>query len=192
MILNSANCMNAVIDMMHIRIHAKMVWIFEGILATIVTHCSHLVTKAGGSYNKVRKLDRGLKFKSLKDASDKDIANIKRHYKTSKRKAEKEPIETVRQVTELYNKDSISWQLPYENLTRIARDHHGNYHRVLIRVIKVALKKAFETFQNEKTQTSKLVEHLKIYDLSMLESGVTPSVCSVAARIATIWITFRM
>ena len=122
----------------------------------------------------------------------KTLLTFKRHYKTSKRKAEKEPIETVRQVTEWYNKDSISWQLPYKNLTRIARDHHGNYHRVLIRVIKVALKKAFETFQNEKTQTSKLVEHLKIYDLSMLDSSVTPSVCSVAARIATIWITFRM
>ena len=37
---------------------------------------SHLVTKAGGIYNKGRKLDRWLKFKSLKDASEKYIAEL--------------------------------------------------------------------------------------------------------------------
>lgn len=37
---------------------------------------SHLVTKAGGMYNKGRKLDRWLKFKSLKDSSEKYIAEL--------------------------------------------------------------------------------------------------------------------
>ena len=48
-----------------------------------------LITKIGGSYNNVRKLDCGLKFKSLKDASEKHISNIIKLCKTSKRKAKK-------------------------------------------------------------------------------------------------------
>ena len=110
---------------------------------------SHLITKASGNYNKVRKLDRGLKFKSLKNASEKDINDTIKHYKTTKYKSEKEPTETVKRVTEFYNKDSISRQLPYKNLTRRVKDHNGNYHRVPVRVMEVTLKKALDTFKSE-------------------------------------------
>ena len=58
----------------------------------------NLITKAGGSYNNVKKLDCGLKFKLLKDASEKHIANIIKLCKTSKRKVKKEPTEIVRVV----------------------------------------------------------------------------------------------
>ena len=53
--------------------------------------------------------------------------------------------------------------------------------------MEVKLKKALETLKM-KTHTSKLInEHLKIYDLSMLDSDVMPSICSVAARITPIY-----
>ena len=60
----------------------------------------NLITKIGGSYNNVRKLDCGLKFKLLKDASEKHISNIIKLCKTSKRKAKKkkQPTEIVRVV----------------------------------------------------------------------------------------------
>ena len=108
-----------------------------------------LVTKAGGDFNKVRRLHRHLhlKYKSVKNASEKDISSTLKHYKTIKTGVPKEPTETVKLVTEFYNKDTISRQLPYKNLTRIVKDHLGNLCRVPVRVMEVTLKGAFRTFK---------------------------------------------
>ena len=75
----------------------------------------------------------------MQQAFQKDIDEIIVHYKTTKSKAQKLPTETVQKILDFYNRDNISRQLLYKNLTRKIKDHLGVYHGVLVRVMEVTL-----------------------------------------------------
>jgi len=71
-----------------------------------------MVSKSGGDFNKVQRLHRSLNYKSIKNASEKDILATIKHYKTTKNKV-RQPKEIMKDVTHFYNKDIVSHQLPY-------------------------------------------------------------------------------
>ena len=109
-----------------------------------------IVKKSGGNWKTARRTNRHLSWKSLKSASEKDINDMIKHYKSSvKSKAQKPPTETTKKVVEFYNRDDVSRQLPYKNLTRKVKDHLGVYHRVPMRVMEVTLRNAFTAFKND-------------------------------------------
>ena len=119
-----------------------------------MTNCAHRLVlnqlaASAGSANKARCSYRNLNWTSLQQAVQKDVDEIIVHYKTTKSTTPKPPTETVKKATDFYNRDNISRQLPYKNLTRKVKDYLGVYHRVPVRVMKVTLKKACDTFKEE-------------------------------------------
>ena len=95
-----------------------------------------LATSAG-SVEKAKKTYWNWNWTSLQQAFQKDIDEIIVHYKTTKSKAQKPPTETVQKILDFYNRDNISCQLPYKNLTCKIKDHLEVCHRVLVRVMEV-------------------------------------------------------
>ena len=87
-----------------------------------------------GSAKKVRRSNRGLNWTSLQKAAaaGMDVDKIIIHYKTTKSTTPKPPTETKKKVMDFYNRDTISRQLPYKNLTRKIKDSTGVYHRVAV------------------------------------------------------------
>ena len=75
------------------------------------------MTAKAGSVSKAKQFNRKLNWKSLQQATQKDIDEIIVHYKTTKSTTPKPPTETISKVTEFFNRDNISRQLPYKNLT---------------------------------------------------------------------------
>ena len=98
---------------------------------------------------KAKKTYQNLNWTSLQQAFQKDIDEIIVHYKTTKSKAQKPPTETVQKILDFYNRDNISCQLPYKNLTRKIKDHLGAYHCVPVCVMQVTLKKTYDAFKVE-------------------------------------------
>ena len=108
------------------------------------------VVNQSGSTNTSRKAFRGtLQYHSLYRAAKKDFDDIIIHYKTIKRTLKPVSVETRKKINSFYNKDDISRQLPYKNMTRKMKDESGKYHRVPVRVMEVTLKKAFQLFKQE-------------------------------------------
>ena len=108
-----------------------------------------IVKKAGDSWKQTRQAKLQINWKSLKQVSEKDISSVIKHYKTFKSNASKPPTETTKKVLEFYNRDDISRQLPYKNLTCNDKDHLGVYHRVLMLVMEVTLRNAFKSFKKD-------------------------------------------
>lgn len=102
-----------------------------------------------GSLKKVKCSNRNLNWISLQQAVQKDVDGIIVHYKTTKSTTPKPPTETGKKVTDFYNRDNISRQLPYKNLTRKVKDYLGVYHRVPVSVMEVTLKKTYDTFKGK-------------------------------------------
>ena len=107
------------------------------------------VVKRAGSWQEARKFNRQLSWTSLVKASEKDIDQLINHYKTVPMKTKKPPTETMRKVFEFYDRDEISRQLPYKNMTRKIKDHLGVYHRVPMRVMEVTLRNSYMQFKEE-------------------------------------------
>ena len=105
-----------------------------------------LATSAG-SVEKAKKSYQNLNWTFLQQTFQKYIDEIIVHYKTTKSKAQKPSTETAKKILDFYNRDNISRQLPYKNLTRKIKDHLGVYHRVPDRVMEVTLKKACDAFK---------------------------------------------
>ena len=85
-----------------------------------------------GSVNKAKKLSRRLSWRSLNSVSVMNIEEVVVHYKKNKVSTRKPPTETRKKVEEFYNRDCISRQLPYKNLTRRIKDYKGDYMRVAV------------------------------------------------------------
>ena len=107
-----------------------------------------LATSAG-SVEKAKKNLPKFKWDIFAASFSKGYYEIIIHYKTIKSKAQKPPTEAVKKILDFYNRDNISRQLPYKNLTRKIKGHLGVYHRVPVRVMEVTLKKAYDTFKVE-------------------------------------------
>ena len=105
------------------------------------------ISKAG-SANNLRKSNQKVSWVQLQRAKM-DLDDIIIHYKTVKSASQKAPTETVKKVTDFYNRDTISRQLPYKNLIRKIKDYMGVYHRVPVRVMEVTLEKAYDTFLSD-------------------------------------------
>ena len=119
-----------------------------------ITNCArrlvlNTLAEKAGSVKKAKRTNRNLNWRSLQQAVQKDLDEIIVHYKTTKKTAPRPSTETVEKVKDFYNRDNISRQLPYKNLTRKIKDCLGVYHRVPIRVMEVTLKKAYDTFKAE-------------------------------------------
>ena len=97
--------------------------------------------------NKVRRTNRNISWRSLQHAVNNNAHKIVIHYKTVKSRLPKPPTETVKKVSDFYNLDTTSRQLPYKNFTRKIKDHSGEYHRVPVRVMEVTLRTAFHRFK---------------------------------------------
>ena len=108
------------------------------------------VVNESGSINIARKTFRDtLHYNSLYRAAKKDFDDIIIHYKTIKKSPKPVSVETRKIIISFYNRDDISRQLPYKNMTRKMKDESGKYHRVPVRVMEVTLKKAFQLFKQE-------------------------------------------
>ena len=95
-----------------------------------ITNCAWcLVLKTlaekAGSVKKAKTTNRNLNWRSLQQAVQKDLDEIIVHYKTTKKTAPRPSTETVEKVKDFYNRDNISRQLPYKNLTRKIKDCFG-------------------------------------------------------------------
>ena len=96
---------------------------------------------------KVKQMHGGLSWLSLKKAGT-DVNKILFQYKTERQKSKPKP-EYVKKVSLFYNKDHISRTLPYKKLTKKIIDQKGNYERAAIRVMEIALRKAYQLFVQE-------------------------------------------
>jgi len=115
----------------------------------------NIVKRKGNNWQETRRANRQFNWTSLMKASEKEINQVIKHYKTVPYKTKKPPTETMKKVFDFYNRDEISRQLPYKNMTRKVKDHLGVYHRVPMRVLEVTLRSAFLKFKSEN-------EHVKI------------------------------
>lgn len=111
-------------------------------LGSVVKSCS-------GNLRSARRSDRSLSWKSLQSAVNNDVSITIKHYKTIKSKKNRPPTETTKKILDFYNKDDVSRQLPYKNLTRKIKDHTGVYHRVPVRVMEITLRNAYLSFKRE-------------------------------------------
>ena len=96
---------------------------------------------------KVKQMHGGLSWLSLKKAGT-DVNKILFQYKTERQKSKPKP-EYVKKVSSFYNKDHISRTLPYKKLTKKIKDQKGNYECAAIRVMEIALRKAYQLFVQE-------------------------------------------
>ena len=109
-----------------------------GLFKTLATHrdkisnCTRQLLLSNSTVSKKTMCSMSLNRRSLKKAKNDSAENIMQHYKTSKTKKVKPPSETKKLVHDFYNKDNVSWMLPYKKLTRHVKDHSGVYQCVPI------------------------------------------------------------
>ena len=67
-------------------------------------------------------------------------------------------------IINFYDKDLVSRVLPYKSMTKVIKDQFGTKKRVLVRVVELTIKDAFNLFCEENQMSKFLNEHLRTID----------------------------